>query len=71
LNPDLFKLSVLYGTLLLSDDWSIIRFRKTSSLIMLEKTEGTNKNGQSIDAGNIGHKIQHKDKQITKRNTEN
>ena len=38
---------------------------------MLEKTEGTNKNGQSIDAGNIGHKIQHKDKQITKRNTEN
>jgi hypothetical protein len=47
-----------------------------SSLILpyqqtLEKTEGTIKNGQSRDKGNIEHKTQNEDKQNKKHITEN
>ena len=47
-----------------------------SSLILpyqqtLEKTEGTIKNGQSRDTGNIEHKTQNEDKQNKKHITEN
>jgi hypothetical protein len=38
---------------------------------MLEKTEGSIKNGPSRDTGNIGHMTQDEDKQNKKHYTEN